>query len=110
MVVGGEQSMLAEEPPEEVYETSFARPHPNPANPSTEFHFSLEKASPVELMIYNQRGEKVWELEPRTYAAGPRMVQWTGVDHGGKGVASGVYFVKMQASGESLHHRVTLVK
>ena len=38
------------------------------------------------------------------------MVQWIGEDQAGRSVASGVYFVKMQALGETFNQRVTLVK
>jgi flagellar hook assembly protein FlgD len=66
--------------------------------------------SAQRLAIYNQRGEVVWEIEPRTYPAGPQVVQWLGEDRAGKPVASGVYFVKMQALGETFRQRVTLVR
>ena len=113
MTFGDQQSTLAELPQEELtesYETGLMPPHPNPSNPSTEFRFSLAKAGEVRLAIYNQRGEKVWEIEPREYPAGPHMIQWLGEDQGGSPVASGVYFVKMQALGESFRQRVTLVR
>ncbi len=95
---------------EEVYETRLFAPQPNPTNPSTVFHFTLHRRSPVELAIYNQRGEKVWSLPVGTYSAGPHVVHWNGEDASGSPVASGVYFLRMRADGQSFRQRVTLVR
>ena len=109
----GGSAMTAQTEPEsqeEVYETRLLAPQPNPTNPSTEFHFTLHQRGAVALVIYNQRGEKVWALPAAEYAAGPHVVHWNGEDTSGSPVASGVYFLRMRVDGQSFRQRVTLVR
>ena len=109
MVTGREGSPVDDADPE-VYETKLLAPSPNPSNPGTEIRFTLHQAGNVRLSIYNQRGEKVWDLKPQIFGSGPHVVKWTGQDGTGAQVASGVYFVRMRADGKELQQRVTVVR
>ena len=69
--------------PEQTWTTGLESPRPNPSNPSTEIRFSLAKEGVVRLVIYNQRGEKVWELPEQLHPAGEHVVHWRGRDTSG---------------------------
>ncbi|MFQ5639468.1 MAG: T9SS type A sorting domain-containing protein, partial [bacterium] len=71
---------------------------PNPFNPSTTIRYGLPKQETVTLTIYNILGGEVVRLvndqlkEPGYHAA-----VWDGRDHRGRVVASGVFFMRLQA-------------
>ncbi len=87
---------------------------PNPFNPRTELRFALENEGVVTLEIYDARGFRVKTFPPRDYGAGSHAVIWSGVDAGGRPVASGVYRVRMtvHSGGQAVRQEqaVTLVK
>jgi len=67
---------------------------PNPFNPSTTIHFDLPQAGRVKLAVYNLRGELVQTLVDGEISAGAHSVRFDG-----RGLASGVYFYRMEAGG-----------
>ncbi len=82
--------------------------YPNPFNPSTTIAFELPEFSTVALRVYDLMGQKVrtileGDLPPGSYgtAAGRPGFRWFGDDENGVPVASGVYFVRMEAHGKS---------
>jgi len=68
---------------------------PNPFNPQTTIMFQLSKLMPVELYIYNVKGQKVKTLLKEEKEAGIHSINWNGKDDNGSSVSSGVYFYKM---------------
>jgi len=83
---------------------------PNPFNPVTEIRFGLTHASDVRLDIYNLRGARVIRLVSEAMQAGHHVVPWTGVDGGGRKVASGVYFARLVAGDVTFNQKLMLVK
>jgi subtilisin family serine protease len=87
---------------------SLYQNYPNPFNPSTMIAFALPELSTVALRIYDLMGRKVrtvfeGTLPPGSYGTGSGRpgFRWFGDDEEGLGVASGVYFVRMEAQGRS---------
>jgi outer membrane protein assembly factor BamB len=78
-------------------ETRLNSNYPNPFNPSTIISFQLAKISPVELVIYNMKGQKVKELMNSNLDAGYYKVVWNGKDDQNRSVSSGIYFYKMKS-------------
>ncbi len=66
--------------------------YPNPFNPSTTIRYALPNSGPVHLAVFNTLGQQVAELVNATQDAGHHFVQFNGA-----GVASGVYFYRLQA-------------
>ncbi len=84
---------------------------PNPFNPTTKIAFTLPRAAPVELSIYDLRGQRVITLLDEERPAGAHAVAWTGENSRGVGVASGVYVLRMEAEGfGSTDRRMVLLK
>lgn len=84
--------------------------YPNPFNPNTTISYSLAKTAPVELCIYNLKGQKVTTLISDSKTAGLHQIAWNGTDTYGRAVGSGIYFVKMQIGKATLTRKLTLVK
>jgi hypothetical protein len=80
---------------------------PTPSSGPVELAYALPSATAVELSIYNVRGALVRTLVHTPDSAGTHSTLWDGTDSAGAAVASGVYFLRGQASGQS--DRATLV-
>ncbi|MBN2001474.1 right-handed parallel beta-helix repeat-containing protein [candidate division KSB1 bacterium] len=83
---------------------------PNPFNAGTEILFSLAETGPVRLSIYDIRGRLVYILENRVALPGFHQVTWHGTDGNGQPVASGIYWVRMQAGAFTAQSKLILLK
>jgi len=84
---------------------------PNPFNPDTRINFALVEDSPVQLIIYNIKGEKVKTIFEEFVPAD--MVQtayWDGKDESGKTVATGVYLYRLRTNKTDFMKRMLLMK
>ncbi len=69
--------------------------YPNPFNPTTTIYFSTQESGPVNLSIYNIKGQKVKTLVNSNLKADSHSVIWNGTDENNHKVSSGVYFYKL---------------
>ena len=83
---------------------------PNPSNPATSIAFETAAAGPVQVRIYNLRGELVVTLLDGAQPAGRHQLVWRGRDDRGDEVASGVYIVVVESGGERASRRIVLVR
>jgi hypothetical protein len=79
--------------------------YPNPFNPSTRIQYSLEKAGPVSLKVYNVLG-----LEVATLVNGPQEAGSYTVPFNAQGLASGVYFYRLQTGSFVSTKKLILMK
>ncbi len=79
--------------------------YPNPFNARTVIRFVLPTESDVTLDIYNILGERVATLSDGCLAGGPHEIIWDA-----SGAASGAYFYRLSAGGQSDVKRCLLVK
>jgi hypothetical protein len=86
-------------------EFELFRNFPNPFNPSTTIEFNLPKATNVKIDIYNSAGQKVITLLNSQMQAGSHQVKWDA-----SGMASGVYYYKIQAGGIQGVKRMILLR
>lgn len=80
---------------------------PNPFNGGTTIGFDLPDRTAVTLRVVDVRGAVVRELFNGVKDAGGHEVGWDGTNDRGQTVASGVYFIRMQAG--RLHDTAKLV-
>jgi hypothetical protein len=93
-----------------VQQTMLHPACPNPFNPKTRIEFTLGKAGPVSLAVYNLRGELVARLAEETFAVGSHAVEWGGLDSRGQASPSGIYFAQMKADGVVMTQRLALLR
>jgi hypothetical protein len=74
-------------------EFSLSQNYPNPFNPSAVIRYSLPYRTDVALAVYDGLGQRVALLVSKNQQAGSYNVQFDGT-----GLASGVYFYRLQAS------------
>jgi len=84
--------------------------HPNPFNPHTEFRFTLPAPGQVDLAVYDVAGELVGVIASGRYETGEHGVIWDGTDDRDRYLPSGVYQAKLQAGGQTLMAKLTLVR
>jgi hypothetical protein len=79
--------------------------YPNPFNPSTKITFSLPKSSDVKLSVYDVLGRQVSMLVNERRDAGVHEVNFDAL-----GLASGVYFYRLQAGDFVQTRKLALVR
>lgn len=83
---------------------------PNPFNPETTIHFNLGTSAQPSIAIYNVAGQLVREEELGTRSTGANSWFWDGRDSRGNPLASGVYFVRLQAGAVTDVKKAVLLK
>ena len=79
--------------------------YPNPFNPRTTIEYDLPKRSHVRMAIYDLFGKEIAVLVDRSEDAGYKSVEWIA-----DGVATGVYFCRLQAGGVTLTRKLVLMR
>jgi predicted lipoprotein with Yx(FWY)xxD motif len=88
----------------------LAQNFPNPFNPTTRIAFGLGAPADVSLRIYDAAGRLVRVLAEGARPAGNYAELWDGRDSGGRAVASGIYFYRLQAGAFSETRKMTLLR
>jgi hypothetical protein len=83
---------------------------PNPFRPETKISYAVPSRTEVELTVYNVGGQVVRTLVSGVKPAGRYDVRWDGRDTTGSRVAAGVYFYRLEASGETMTKKMTVMK
>jgi hypothetical protein len=78
---------------------------PNPFNPVTTLAYTLPKSAHVRLVIYDVTGRLVETLADGVQAAGEHVIEWDAT-----GLASGVYYYRLQAGDVTHVRRAILLK
>jgi hypothetical protein len=84
--------------------------HPNPFVTRTSVSFGLPAAGTVRVVITDVAGRRVRTLAHGLLPAGRHVVRWDGRDDGGTSVASGVYFLVVEAAERQATRKVALVR
>jgi hypothetical protein len=79
--------------------------YPNPFNPSTTINFDIPHAGYVNLKIFNVLGEEVATLVNENFSPGKYQYLWKA-----DGLASGLYFYRMEAEGFVETRKMFLMK
>ena len=88
----------------------FASARPNPMASRGEFRYGIPVGGKVRLVIYDLQGRHVATLVDQTQAAGWNAAVWNGKDAHGHSVASGVYFARLELSGEIRTQRIVIAR
>lgn len=79
--------------------TLLPAPAPNPIRGPTTIRFQLDAAARVNLAVFDLSGRRVRVIVDADYPAGTYGLPWDGRDGRGHRVASGVYYLRLQAGG-----------
>ncbi len=79
--------------------------------PATTIEYTLTQNAPVELRVYNIRGQLVRTLISREQNAGKQIMRWDGRDDAGQTLPSGAYLYRLKIGNEAVAtKRLLLVK
>ena len=98
-------------PPPAAFPTAFAwlPAQPNPFTRHTAFGFALPRASHVQLEAFSLAGRLVRSFVNADLAPGRHRIEWDGTDDHGARLASGIYFVHLDAGDLHTSLRIVLV-
>lgn len=83
---------------------------PNPFSTTTRISYVTSRPGPVEVTVYDVAGRRVRALEKRHESSGRHVVQWDGLDDRRRTAPTGVYFVRVVASGLPGTTNVVLIR
>lgn len=83
---------------------------PNPFNPATTMRYALGRPGIVTLSIHDGRGRLIRVLTREWKTEGTYSVTWNGRDDRGRAMSSGVYFVRLESSGQIRSRKVVFLK
>ena len=83
---------------------------PDPFRSGTTIRYGLHASGVVKLRVFDIQGRLVRQLLGGYQVAGEHLVSWDGRSDGGAFLESGVYLVRLDASGTVMSHRVRLVR
>ncbi|MEW5925481.1 MAG: T9SS type A sorting domain-containing protein, partial [Candidatus Zixiibacteriota bacterium] len=84
--------------------------YPNPFNAETQIIYELPKTADVRIDVLNTMGQLVAVLFDDKETAGVHRVSWNGLDINGNQVASGIFIYRLEADGNVLTRKMTLLK
>lgn len=86
-------------------------PSPTPFSDQTTVWFSLPTPTAVDLQVISVGGRVVSRLiEGAVLEAGAHRVEWTGVDRQGRRLPAGVYWLRLDAAGDSRLAKAVIVR
>ena len=101
----GVESPLGDQPRFALLQSS-----PNPFTPSTRIAFTTTCLGPVELSIYNLKGQRVRTLVNTVLPPGRHEAYWHGDDDQGRHLATGVYFCRLSAEEGTADRKILFLK
>jgi len=75
--------------------------YPNPFNSTTTIEFAIQNSAKVELVIYNNKGQKIKTLINERCGKGHHSFTWNGNDGSGHPVSSGFYMYGLEVDGKN---------
>lgn len=101
----------AEEKPNTTPKTNFGlAPLMNPVKGRITMAYTTPVAGNVSLKVYDGMGRLVKVLAQGVQPAGTKTVAWDAKDNAGRSLISGVYFIRLEANGQSASYKLVLVK
>ncbi len=85
-------------------------PYPNPFNPRAVFVLEVPEQGQVRAVIHDVQGRRLRVLLDAPLAPGRHRLEWDGRDGQGRSVASGVYWLRLEAGGKTRDARAVLLR
>ena len=84
--------------------------HPNPFVDGTSVSFNMPSSGRAVVRVYDVAGRLVRTVDDSVRGAGPQQVRWDGRNGDDEAVASGVYFIMLEAAGNSKTRKAVLLR
>ena len=85
-------------------------PNMNPVKNRVSLSYTTPQTGNVSLKVYDGMGRLVKVLAQGVQPAGTKTVTWNFNDDAGRSLMSGVYFVRLEANGQTVSQKLVLVK
>jgi len=89
---------------------ALAAPAPNPARASALIRYTLPRAAPARLELFDLTGRRVRVFAEGPAEAGPHAGTFALEDAAGRPLAAGLYLVRLESSGLALTRRIAVVR
>lgn len=89
---------------------SLAQNSPNPFINTTSIGFSLQKEAPLDLEIFNVKGQLVRKISLNACEKGDHIIHWDGKDARGNQCSAGLYLYKLSSGKFSSSKKMILLK
>ncbi|MDZ7265348.1 MAG: T9SS type A sorting domain-containing protein, partial [candidate division KSB1 bacterium] len=87
-----------------------ARCFPNPFNAEALIEYELPSAGITHIQIYNSMGQRIRSLFEQRQGPGKYAITWDGKNDNLQAVANGIYFYRIEHSGQVLTEKIILLK
>jgi hypothetical protein len=87
-----------------------AQNYPNPFNAGTVISCTLSEPDHIRLVIFNILGQEITTLHDGYLSIGEHQIYWDGTNDDDRDVASGVYFYRLQGTGNAVTRKMVLVR
>ena len=104
------ERMIEIQVPALVLVTRLSSPYPNPFNPMVTLPVELARDGRVRIAIFDVTGRQQSILVDKGMTRGRHTLTWHGQDDSGQDLASGIYFLRMQAEDYSVTRRLVLLR
>jgi uncharacterized repeat protein (TIGR01451 family) len=98
-------SSVATESNEQPKAIELSQNFPNPFNPSTAIQFNLPSASNVKVTVFDMMGRSIAVLANGNFSAGAHSLNFDAT-----ALPSGTYFYRLEAAGQNMTKKMTLLK
>ena len=97
------------------YNTTSGQPvainaYPNPFTKITNFEYYLPQKEPLEITIYNLKGEKIVTLYDNIASKGNSQITWNGKNSKNKSIGSGIYLYRFKTSSKEIVKKLLFIK
>lgn len=108
--IGNACDVTGVEPPRGTTGVQLSAPSPNPATGAVTFSVSLAREAQVRVAVYGLGGQLVRTVVDRALPAGQHGFAWDGRSESGARVASGVYYLRLDADGVKQSRKLMLIR
>jgi len=89
---------------------ALAQNYPNPFNAVTQIRFAVPAPGPVDLAVFDLKGQRVATLVSGTLAPGTYAATWDGRDSAGRAAATAVYVYRLETGATRESRRLLLLR
>jgi hypothetical protein len=95
--LNGSIADIPDEPDIPAASLDFKACYPNPFNDKLNIVWEQKSPEPVQLSVYNLKGQLVKQIFSGTKGSGEQSTTWDGADSQNQKVSSGIYFLRLQS-------------